>query len=973
MGSKGFEMARILCRRAAESGRDSLELRHLELTELPSEILGCSSLRFLALSDNRLTTFPPEIYSLVGLERLDLSNNPLRELPDAITALQNLLRLNIEYTCISTLPQSLRDLRRLTTLRVGSGMLQDLSVVQKLEQLRVFGCLGLATGATLPDLQALESLEDLSLNDVELARIPPWVFRLQRLIALRLTRNDLRVVPPAIAALVNLRELELQRNDLDDLPVEIGSLPSLAEMRVDGCPLSRLPPEIVTQGSNAILAYLRDQARSGTRQWISKLLVVGQGGVGKTSLLRALRDEIFDPNELTTHGIAVRPLKIVHPTEDGVTMDLSAWDFGGQEIYHATHQFFLTNRSLFLLVWNARHGHEQGRLYYWLDTIHARAPESPILIIATHIDERSADLPLADIRKRYPQIVSHHVVSNKTADGIEDLREAIRAEAAKLPLMGERWPKTWLDAANAIRARAKTETHITPQKLWATMKQSGVADDRHKILATWLHELGDILFFQDKRELDDIVLLDPQWATKAISRVLECEEVIEHRGVFTRAQMNEIWSDVDSYLRTHLLRLMEEFDLSYRTMDDNDVSIVVERLSHDAPADLLPRFDALREQREIRMLFQLDGSLPAGIPTWFIAREHRFTTRTHYRHGALFTDDTKQHLALIQAFPEQRNLLLTVRGPRPDAFFTLLRDGLEFTLARFRGLKIERFIPCPGHDGLPCTHEFKFEQLQKALEKKRSHIQCPVAFGGDVESPDVDIREMLFGLTASTVDDVQRKLEVISAKQDEHLIHIRALTEIVQREFLRVFQAMQRHEETHCPSLFVLRPDQGEAWKQRLLGQTVELHLVCEAPGEAHLTDDTGRYKTQFSPTWLGTIAPHVEKVSSVLKYAAPLIGAAAGFAPEPYQKMFANDIKLMQELVKKLPEIEGEEDDSLSLRDRHGEESLERASGATLRIVRSLLDELDPRKAWGGLRKILTPEGHYLWLCDKHAAAYRV
>ena len=61
-------------------------------------------------------------------------------------------------------------------------------------------------------------------------------------------------------------------------------------------------------------------------------------------------------------------------------MRLSAWDFGGQQIYHATHQFFLTNRSLFLLLWSSRAGWEQGNLRYWLDIITARAPESPIVL-----------------------------------------------------------------------------------------------------------------------------------------------------------------------------------------------------------------------------------------------------------------------------------------------------------------------------------------------------------------------------------------------------------------------------------------------------------------------------------------------------------------------------------------------------------------------------------------------------------------
>ena len=32
------------------------------------------------------------------------------------------------------------------------------------------------------------------------------------------------------------------------------------------------------------------------------------------------------------------------------------WDFGGQEEYYATHQCFISRRSLYLVVWNATHG-----------------------------------------------------------------------------------------------------------------------------------------------------------------------------------------------------------------------------------------------------------------------------------------------------------------------------------------------------------------------------------------------------------------------------------------------------------------------------------------------------------------------------------------------------------------------------------------------------------------------------------------
>jgi len=48
---------------------------------------------------------------------------------------------------------------------------------------------------------------------------------------------------------------------------------------------------------------------------VSKLLVISEGGVGNTSLLRVLRGEDFNQDEETTHGIRVEKLELVHLSE----------------------------------------------------------------------------------------------------------------------------------------------------------------------------------------------------------------------------------------------------------------------------------------------------------------------------------------------------------------------------------------------------------------------------------------------------------------------------------------------------------------------------------------------------------------------------------------------------------------------------------------------------------------------------------
>ena len=698
-----------------------------------------------------MSELPPEIGQLQHLTTLHLNNNQLSELPPEIAQLQNLQNLRLNNNQLSELP---------------------------------------------PEIAQLQNLQSLSLNDNQLGELPPEIAQLQNLETLHLNDNQLGELPSEIFQLQNLQTLWFANNQLSELPPEIAQLQQIHSLDVQGNKLTFPPLEIVTQGWRAIFGYL---GNSFARQWVSKLLIVGQGGVGKTQLLRALRNEAFDESIDTTHGIEIRKVQLPHPGRDDIEMVLNAWDFGGQEIYRATHKFFLTNRSLFLLAWNARHGYEQGKLYDWLDSIQARAPESPVIIVSTHIDERDADLPLAEIHNTFPQVVGHVEVSNKNRIGFDRLRELIIKTAIDLPLMGERWPTPWLEAANTLRKNE--ERSMRPKQLFEQMSESGVKAGNAPILARWLHELGEILYFDADADLKELVILKPQWVSKYISDVLESEEVIEKDGLLTHEHMDDLWVDLDTSIQEHFLRLMEQFDLSYRTLDNKEISLVVERLPLDPP-EYEEAWDDIRQNepcREIAMHFDL-SSLQAGLPTWFIARSHRFSTHTHWRTGALFADDRdkRTHLALVQAHSGSRLLTLAVRGPNPHNFFALMLDGLELTLARYPGLKITRLIPCPGHHGESCPHKFRYDQLEKRLNHKppKLTVECGESF------EEMDVRELLFGIGGSTLDKVLEELR--KTVKDDEIRHQELLT-LLQRQFAKTHEVIQSTVDEWVPNVFTLR------------------------------------------------------------------------------------------------------------------------------------------------------------------------
>ncbi|MCA9968524.1 MAG: GTP-binding protein, partial [Anaerolineales bacterium] len=137
----------------------------------------------------------------------------------------------------------------------------------------------------------------------------------------------------------------------------------------------------------------------------AKLLLVGQGRVGKTSLLRRLTDGSFSNAESTTHGINVRSRQISLPNSEQ-SVRLNLWDFGGQEIMHNTHQFFLTRRSLYLVVLNSREDAHANRLFYWLKLI-GNIADAPIIVVINQIDQNPAfTLDERELRYHYPNIVA---------------------------------------------------------------------------------------------------------------------------------------------------------------------------------------------------------------------------------------------------------------------------------------------------------------------------------------------------------------------------------------------------------------------------------------------------------------------------------------------------------------------------------------------------------------------------------------
>ena len=434
-----------------------------QLTVIPDSIGQLTALTNLSFAANQLTVIPDSIGQLTALTELYLNGNQLTVIPDSIGQLTALTELYLNINQLTVIPDSIGQLTALTKLDLKSNQLTV--IPDWIGQLTALTRLDLKSNqlTVIPEsIGQLTALTELDLAANQLTVIPDWIGQLTALTKLYLNSNQLTVIPDWIGQLAALTRLDLNSNQLTVIPDSIGQLTALTRLDLSGNPhLSGPPQEIQVQGTEAVLAFLRALTDSSVDRWRSKMLIVGEATVGKTSLAKQLLGEAFDPGERQTHGVRVHSLFLPHPNRPGITMDLDVWDFGGQLEYRATQRFYLTDRSLFLLVWNSRARAADGKVTAWLDAITARAPNAPILLVATHGDENSpATLP-HDLRDNYPSIAEVCTVDSRTRLGIDPLCDAIARHAAALPLMGVRWPAPGPPLPYPRRA-AWTDCHHAP-------------------------------------------------------------------------------------------------------------------------------------------------------------------------------------------------------------------------------------------------------------------------------------------------------------------------------------------------------------------------------------------------------------------------------------------------------------------------------------------------------------------------------
>jgi internalin A len=623
---------------------------------------------------------------------LDLVGLRLRSLPPGVRDLQHLEMMDLRRNHLTTLPAWIGELRRLQALYLERNPIQ---------------------ATVLPE--SLERLHDLSI--------------------LALSKTGLTMVPEFIRHLNNLEQLYLAWNDLDELPSWLAELPRLRVLNVADNPRLGLPAEIVADGDAKQILDYYFRVKLGASLPLNefKLILVGRGGVGKTSLVhRLVRNDYKEFKR--TPGIQITDWPVTIGKDD---VRAHIWDFGGQEIMHGTHRFFMTERALYLLLISGREGTEDHDAEYWLSLVRSFAGQVPVIVLLHKSDDYPVELNRELLREKYGRELVFIETDSKSGRGITALREEICRQAGALPGLKAPWPREWRRVKEELPAAEKD--WVTFDDFRAFCRDRGVAEaSDQELLAESLHALGLMLSYQRDETLRGFGVLNPKWVTKGIYQMLNAPALREAGGKFTLDSFAQVLPTRTYPKRLHpfLLALMRKFQLCHPLDDENHLYLIPELLTKEEPADLEEQF--VPEQC-LNFIYRYEAVLPEGLLPRFIVDTyvHR-QPKLVWRTGVVL--ERANCRALVRGDVQGRTVTIRVAGV-PNGrreLLGIIREHFERLHRSYAKLPVTEKVPVPGHPGSTVN----YETLLKYERAEREEIAVEV--GADLV--DFDVKELLDGV-----------------------------------------------------------------------------------------------------------------------------------------------------------------------------------------------------------------------------------
>lgn len=522
--------------------------------------------------------------------------------------------------------------------------------------------------------------------------------------------------------------------------------------RIDGMPTNKefleavayLPQEILSQEPAHINAYLKSLGNAAGALNRVRVIFLGYGEAGKTSLIRALNGlEVVAGKEQMTPGIDISDWQV-----PGTEITAHFWDFGGQVVAHATHQFFLRSRCLYILLLDGRteiNANEQAE--YWLEHVRAFGSKAPVMLVGNKADVCAVNLDMAALKEKHGNVLDFYPLSctkyqEEYKLHFQRFQADLIKQVAELGVHTVRFGKAHLAVLDELTSRSSTESFLK-KTAWLDLCQGSGLAEQGDLNQAWLldlfDKLGVIVHFPNIATLDSYIL-NPRWLTYGVYTLLYSLEAKAKKGrlreaeivrILSAAEVRDDLGNVLSYppdKAAIVIQAMEQFKLCFPCRHEQDMFVIPALLESDQPQH------GFEKRGSLAFEFNFTGFLPRHImPNFIVGRHDEIKGELVWQNGVVLSKQDNSAEALLQVDYHDRVLSLWVRGNKANDYFKIIYDDLKRILKLMPELRFEEFVIVPDESRIADDQflhrpdkpiKANFRQLLAMEDKGRTEYDC---------------------------------------------------------------------------------------------------------------------------------------------------------------------------------------------------------------------------------------------------------
>ena len=724
-----------------------------------SALSGLTALTNLDLSATSIDDISA-LSGLTALTNLNLAWTSVRDI-NALASLTALTNLNLHETSVSDI-SALSGLTALTNLNLSATSVDDISALSGLTALTNLDL----SATSVDDISALSGLTALTNLDLSFNRNLSDISALSGLTALTnlnlcgTSVSDIR----ALSGLTALTNLDLRGLRLSAIPESIVDLglnsdedPQGPGIYIYGLKLTDQPIEIFSQSREVIVEYFKS-LKEEIPVNECKVVLLGDGGAGKTLMIeRLMRDgeTIPDFDGESTPGICISSKKYRIRNEE---IELHFWDFGGQAIMHSMHRLFLTNRTLYVVVTNARDNKASEQAWYWIRNIKSFANGAPVLLVINQKDQNpSVNINENGLRGEYPNLKGVRIISalkDTKEEFLSEVRDEICRIISDMESVHTPFSKPWLSLMNDLQEMP--EDYITSDEFHKKCGDNGVGTNAELLdqIIRWYQDLG-VCFYSGKHPVSkQYLVLKPRWLLNALYILVFNGRKYARNGIISETDIHElvckkvseenirkVWPDIKykPHEIQYIINVLINFNLIYRLDSEN---FFIPMLCDENEPKEISSFDS-KDAVHISFKYQY---LPENVLHRLMVRHgYELDTNFVWRTGAVFERRQCGWMSLVRIRDNRLDVYAATENQKEhpiNSYLDMMR-GSVYEINKEFGLQADEYIFYRQNGK---EEKFKYKKL---IGSRKTGIR---QIYSEVFDQPIDIEEIL-GILSRNEDD----------------------------------------------------------------------------------------------------------------------------------------------------------------------------------------------------------------------------